>query len=174
MIFDQEHRWRICSRKYDGSFHRLWTCAYPQQMNSLFSDEFTPHLSLLIPARTKVVEASGKNWSSPYDVIACFFAEKYYQVMVLLKEGGTEYYCNSCTIAKIDEIEREVNFVDLDIDLLVDASGAMRVVDQQEFEDNKFHYQYPAPVVASVLRDLDDLQKMASNRLGVFSHKAYE
>ncbi len=169
MKIDVSQRWQICSSKYDGSFHRLWTCAYPQQATPMYVDDTVPYFSLLVPARTSVMEPSGQVWSSPYDVIACFYATKHYQVMILLKANGTEYYCNSCGIPEIDTTKREVRFVDLDLDLLVDHTRSMRVVDRVEFERHASRYHYSEEMVARVEQDLDELLQMVSNHRGVFS-----
>ncbi|PWI58108.1 DUF402 domain-containing protein [Sulfoacidibacillus thermotolerans] len=166
---ERELCWRIRSIKYDGSFHRLWTCAYPLQTQQEEQRGDALTFAMWIPAGEKVLEPTGVTWDSPYDVIACFYSSKFYQVMILLKEGKTEYYCNSCTPPEIDITQREVRFVDLDLDLLVDATGTMRVVDQSEFLRNAVEYAYPEEIMLRVQEDLGELQQMAQGRKGVFS-----
>ncbi len=166
--------WQIRSSKYDGTSHRLWTRAYPLQDHPLYRGDATPYFTLLVPAHTVVEEGNGDRWSSPYDVVACFYAAKYYQVMVLYKETGTEYYCNSCTIAEIDENRQEVRFADMDLDLLVDQTGDARVVDQSEFEQNRLLLHYPEYVSLRVQTDLEELKKSVRLRQGVFSPKRYD
>ena len=163
--------WQIRSSKYDGTNHRLWTRAIPLQNGPQYRNETTPYFTLLIPAHTIVEEGGGNRWSSPYDVVACFYAAKYYQVMVLYKATGTEYYCNSCTVADIDEVHQEVRFIDMDLDLLIDRRGDMRVVDLDDFERNRMLYHYPDDVCLRVQTDLEELKKSVRLRQGVFSPK---
>ncbi len=168
---DQNDSWRIMSHKYDGKIHRVWTCAYPIKKNSTYHDEFVPDLMLRIPAYAKVVEANGKEWSSNYDVIACFYERMYYQVMVLRKGHHNEYYCNSCTVAEISQKSKTVSFIDLDLDLIIDKNHIMRVVDQNEFEENSMRYQYPEELKMRVKNDLSELMRQVRQQKGVFSHR---
>lgn len=128
-----------------------------------------PLFSLLVPAQTDVIEANGETWSSTYDVVACFYAAKHYQVMILKKRTGWQYYCNSCAVAEIDQEHRQVRFVDLDLDLLVDAEGSMRIADRDEFADHAIAYGYPQALQDRVEQDLEELMRQVRQRRGVFS-----
>jgi len=166
---DERQPWTIISQKFDGSTHRLWTCAYPLQARPLYKSEDLPHFTLFIPAYAEVIEGGGEVWSSTYDVLACFYAAKHYQVMLLQKSLGNEFYCNSCSIPEINEERREVRFVDLDLDLLVDRLGLTRVVDRIEFALNQKRFGYPAELCARVEQDLEELVRQARLRRGVFA-----
>ncbi len=168
---DQNDCWRIKSHKYDGAIHREWTCAYPIHRSYSRHDEFAPNLMLRIPAHTKVVESDGKEWSSSYDVIACFYERMHYQVMVLRKGHYNEYYCNSCTVAEISRQSRTVSFIDLDLDLIVDKNHGLRVVDQDEFEENSKRYHYPEDLKMHVRADLSELIRQVRQHKGVFSYR---
>lgn len=165
----QTECWKIESQKYDGKMHRLWTCARPISIDTIVKDEYSPDFLLQIPAFTKVIDASGKEWSSNYDVVACFFSEKHYQVMVLKKTPYTEYYCNSCSIAEVDNLEQVVRFIDFDLDLLVNSGWGMKVVDRQEFEEHAILYGYPVKIINAVESDLLELQRQVRARKGVFA-----
>jgi len=161
--------WTIISRKFDGSLHRRWTRAHPLQPSPQYKGDEIPQFSLLIPAFTPVQEGDGHSWTSSYDVVACFYALRHYQVMMLKKVAGTEYYCNSCSMAEIDEVAHEVRFIDLDLDLLVDHSGLMRLVDDDEFAVNRVRYGYSEDLCQRVERDLEHLMGQVRHRRGVFS-----
>lgn len=123
---------------------------------------------LRIPAGTPVREADGRTWCSDYDVAACFFARRYVQVMVLLKMTGEEYYCNACTPPAVRRDLRVIRFVDLDLDLYVDAEGP-RWLDEDEFADHSGRYNYPPDLVKCVRDDMSLFAKWAENRVGVFT-----
>jgi len=163
--------WKIESFKYDGKIHRTWTCALPLEPLSINRDEFNPDFMMTIPAHSTVLEANGKEWSSPYDVVACFYEGKHYQVMVLRKDNDNEYYCNSCTIAKISEQDKTVSFIDMDLDLLVDKMRKLRVVDQREFEVNSRIYHYPEELKMNVKSDLSELKRQVRMQKGIFSNQ---
>ncbi len=161
--------WRIESRKYDGSLHRVWESSYPLYSVTPNRDEYAPDFMLKIPANAKVIEADGKEWGSAYDVIACFYAHRHYQVMVLRKGRMNEFYCNICTIAEIESEKRLVKFIDLDLDLLIDKTRTLRVVDQDEFEANSLLYGYPEELMMRAQADLAELMRQARRQKGVFS-----
>ena len=161
--------WIIESMKYDGQRHRVWTNAQALQPYPDYRGEFVPYFMLSVKAHTPVIEANGYQWSSPYDVIACFYAAKHYQVMVLCKQPVFEYYCNSCTVAQIDTASRRVWFVDLDLDLVVDKNHVPRVVDREEYEENIVRFGYPDALCQRVEEDLEELTKQVRLQRGIFS-----
>ena len=169
MTEDTLSLWRIESRKYDGSLHRVWPKAIPLQTSPIYREDTLPYFSLLLPAHSPVIESSGEIWSSSYDVIACFFAGKYYQVMVLCKSIGTEYYCNSCSIASIDTQARLVSYIDMDLDVIIDHRRHVRIVDQDEYEQHAKKYRYPMPLQSKVQADLEKLVRQVRLQKGIFA-----
>lgn len=162
--------WKIESRKYDDSLHRLWTCCRPVPVGPLPRGAGpAPAAAFLIPARTVVREKSGQEWSSDYQVVAYFFAGVHFQVMALCKESGREFYCNSCTPPELDKIRRVVRYVDMDLDVLVDRFFSARVLDRTEFVENTVKFGYPQALVDRVQEDLRGLLKAIRLRRGVFS-----
>lgn len=160
--------WRIESRKFDGAAHRFWTCCHPLQPRLWYKGGLAPDLVLHVPPRSPVQEADGRIWSSDYDVFSCFFAARHFQATVLCKRGGVEYYCNVCTVARVDRIRRRVVYVDLELDVKVGA-GSVEVVDQDEFEQGAARYGYSALLRERMFADLDRLTREARLRRGVFS-----
>ncbi|HEU4963343.1 MAG TPA: hypothetical protein VFV52_05710, partial [Bacilli bacterium] len=70
--------------KHDGRKHRHWLKLYelPGEPGVMWIEPHTP-----------VVEANGKEWSSPFPVVYWVHPEKWYNIAVLCKEEGTAYYC---------------------------------------------------------------------------------
>lgn len=169
MLLLRDQPWTILSQKYDGSVHRRWTCAYPLRDRPLYQAEVLPFFSLQIPAFAKVEESDGATWSSAYDVTACFYAAKHYQVMVLHKLTGVQYYCNACSVVEIEESSRQVRYIDLDLDLLVDADGSPRMVDQEEFAVNHVRFGYPNALCERVEHEMHELMRQVRQRKGVFA-----
>ncbi|GGJ05689.1 UPF0374 protein YgaC [Alicyclobacillus cellulosilyticus] len=150
---------KLCSLRADGRPHRTWT-------NVEATDE---PWSFYIPAGSPVVEADGRVWSSPYPVVAHFFAGCFYQVFRLLKASGEEYYCNVITPPVWDASHTAVVFHDLDLDVYVAPDG-VRVLDEEEFAAQQANY--PAEWVTEARRAAAELVRMANAGEGVFSKAA--
>jgi uncharacterized protein len=112
----------VRSFKTGGQPHRTWLEA-----------KRTPEpWAFLVPANTPVEEATGHRWTSGYPVVLQFWPERFYQVCLLLKATGTEYYCNIMSPPVFDEVSDTVSFVDLELDVVV-TSGGIALLDEEEF-----------------------------------------
>lgn len=117
----------IVSLKHNGTRHRSWDGAWLAGERPL---------RLFIPAGTPVRNSDGLAWSSGYDVEAHFHPKEWYNVFVLKKSGGREWYCNVASPPLFDPEKAEVRFVDYDLDVYVYADGSFKVLDREEFEEN--------------------------------------
>ncbi|WDL98675.1 DUF402 domain-containing protein [Alicyclobacillus sp. ALC3] len=149
----------LVSTHWNGTAHRVWQRAEP----------YLDAWSFLIEAGDSVLEADGRVWSSPYPVVAWFWPEAFYQVFLLQKDSGAEYYCNVITPPQYDGLTHSVQFCDLDIDVRVDVGG-VRVVDEDEFAQRRVNY--PSSLVAAALAARDTLVTLANARQGPFSAAA--
>lgn len=139
---------RIQSVHGDGTPHRMWLHVDPTPDPWAFS----------IPKGSPVVEADGGRWSSPYPVVALFWPQRFYQVLLLLKANGTEYYCNLVADVAYDPVDRVIRYTDLDLDVRKTSSG-VELLDEEEFEERKASYLQPfwaseAKAAAAVLMEL--------------------
>ena len=164
----RERIWRIESRKFDGAPHRIWTRCCPVRPDVWYKGALAPDFVLHIPPGGQVKEADGRVWASVYDVFSCFYRARHFQVTVLLKPSGVEYYCNVCTIPRVDRMRRRVLFADLELDVLV-GDRSVRVVDHDEFTQNTLRYGYSALLRERVFADLRLLTQQARMRRGAFS-----
>lgn len=117
---------KLVSLRADGSAHRTWLDVRntPQ-----------PCTYLIAPDRP-VVESDGRQWSSPYPVIAFFYPGTFFQVFMLLKETHTDYYCN---VILPPLFASHVIFIDLDLDVEIEH-GQANVLDVSEFSARCTHY----------------------------------
>ncbi|GMA63245.1 hypothetical protein GCM10025859_36850 [Alicyclobacillus fastidiosus] len=115
-----------------------------------------------IPAGSPVVEANGQTWASDYPVVAFFWPNVYFQVFMLLKESGTDYYCNVMAPALI---AKDIVYIDLDLDVIV-TDGQVKLVDEKEFRERKVTY-LPEWVRAAEAAS-EWLVQQAQRRQGVF------
>ncbi len=170
--------WVIESVRYDGAPHRTWTDAWllpPARVpvepsagsaGSAFCGE--PAWRLRVLAGTPVREADGREWSSDYDVDACFYPD-HGQIFVLYKESGTEFYCNLCLPPHVDVANKRICYVDMDLDVFVPASGAPALLDESEFRVNQSIYGYRDDECRAILTAAAALRAAALERRGVFA-----
>lgn len=109
---------KLVSLRADGSLHRIWQKA----------ESTVQPWTYRVPANSPVMEASGHVWSSPYPVIAFFYPNSFFQIFMLLKSTGTDYYCN---IILPPVFGPDVTFVDLDLDVII-QDGQAQLVDETD------------------------------------------
>ncbi|WAH39299.1 DUF402 domain-containing protein [Alicyclobacillus dauci] len=136
----------------DGSIHRTWLNVRKTVSRGIY----------LISPKSPVLESDGTSWSSDYPVVAFFWPRSFFQVFMLLKETGTDYYCN-VTLPPV--IGNDVVFVDLDLDVVV-TGGQAEVVDRREFDERKVAYQ--SEWIENAQTAATTLMSLAENRWGPF------
>jgi uncharacterized protein len=147
---------KLVSTHVDGSSHRLWTCVFTTPEPWCF----------YIPPYAPVVEAGGKQWSSPYPVIGLFWPDRFYQVFLLLQDNQTAYYCNVIQPPTYTAGAGDVTFVDLDLDVYVDAQKTS-VLDEEEFTERRVGYSQT--VIRNAARAVQELERFAKAKHGPFA-----
>lgn len=125
----------VNSRKYDHSIRRTWQCELIEQ---------TDPIIVLVGEFNRDVEHQGlgsiRKGTVSYEY---FWLDRWYNIFRFHESDGTlrNYYCN---VAMPPEFENGVlNYVDLDIDILVWPDHSYEVVDRDDFEINSTIYNYP-------------------------------
>ena len=139
----------INSRKYDGSIRRSWKAGVVSQSNDLIVavgrfDRDVEHNDLgLIRSGTVSFEH--------------FWLDRWYNVFRFHEPDVTfkSYYCNIAMPAVLNGLE--LDFVDLDIDVVVWPDGRVEVLDRDDFERNTQLYGYPNELITRVEATLADL-----------------
>ncbi|NGZ77441.1 DUF402 domain-containing protein [Saccharibacillus alkalitolerans] len=102
----------------------------------------------------------GQTFTVPHASLEVYALNEGYTVSFDIAEGGViSIYCNIAQpcVRK----GNDVSFVDLDLDLLWNEELGWRVVDEDEFEDNRRRLGYPDELVRYAQRSLRDLQERA-------------
>ncbi|MBA3354140.1 MAG: DUF402 domain-containing protein [Blastocatellia bacterium] len=146
----------VNSRKYDGSIRRSWKCELIGRDDSLLT---------LVGEFDSDVEHSdlghiGKGTIS-YEY---FWFDRWYNVFRFHEPSGNlrNYYCNIC-IPPIfaDDV---VDYVDLDIDILVWPDFSYFILDREEYRVNATAFGYPAELSANVEVALNELLEVIDAR----------
>jgi len=147
------------SLKHDKSLHRRW-----ETNEVLYIDE-----QVLIGTnhQTNVHEANKKEWRT--DERSIFYLDKNYWFNIIILFNGSDhyYYCNLCSPFQYES--GKVQYIDYDIDLIVQADGSYKVVDQDEFTQNSKEYHYPQAVIDQLRADQIILEDWIKERKGPFA-----
>lgn len=135
-------RFTVTSYKFDLSPNRSWTARLLEEtdehliLEGFFEHEIRhPDLGLIAKG-TRSVET--------------FFLDRWYNYFVFYEPAGElrNYYINIALPPKIGR--GTVDYVDLDIDVLVWPDGRIDILDEEEFAENVLRFDYPADVIQNV------------------------
>lgn len=146
----------INARKYDGKIHRTWKADLIERKDSLlvFVGKFekeVKHPDLGVIRRGTV--------SYEY-----YWLDRWYNVFRFHEPDGNfrNYYCN---VNLPPTFEKNVlNYVDLDIDILVWHDKKIEILDEEEYLANAKRYRYPEKIDVNTRSSIDELSKMIASR----------
>ncbi len=146
----------INSRKFDRSIGKSWKCELVEQARNLlvfvgvFDREIShEHLGVV------------KRGTISYEY---YWLDRWYNIFKFHEPDGSfrDYYCN---INMPPTFENGVlDYVDLDIDILVAQNGTYSILDSDEFEENAVKHEYSDDLRADVFRAVDELTAMIESR----------
>ena len=146
----------INARKFDGEIHRSWNCELIEQTGSLlmfvgeFKDEIThSELGIIRPGTVS------------YEY---YWLDRWYNIFRFHEPEGRlrNFYCN---INSPPTFEAGVlDYVDLDIDLLVSENFQIKVLDLEEFEINAKKFGYTKHTIEKAQTSLAELIDLARQR----------
>lgn len=151
----------INSRKFDGTRHRTWRANLESESESLltFVGEFDeeirhPHLGII---RRGTI-------SHEY-----YWLDRWYSVFRFHEPGGElrNFYCN-VNIPPVLE-NGVLDYVDLDIDVLVWPDFTYEIFDRDDFERNAIKYLYSKELIAQAEASLEQLITLIEGREFPFS-----
>lgn len=142
----------VISRKYDGSIGRSWTCELLERRGSLLVfigrfDSPVDHADLgHIPKGTISYEF--------------YWLDRWYNVFRFHQPSGElkNYYFNICMPPTFEN--DVLDYIDLDIDVLVTPDRRYTVLDRGDFERNTTLLGYPDEVCVRVEETLEDVQQV--------------
>lgn len=142
----------VNSRKFDGTIRRSWKCEFVFQDNEKielvgsFEDQVEhPDLG--------IIEAGTVSHER-------FYFNRWFNYFTFEQPAGTlrNYYINICMPPEIGD--DSIDYVDLDLDLIVWPDGRRQVLDVQEFEANRIELGYPEDVVTQARAELGELERL--------------
>jgi protein associated with RNAse G/E len=150
--------------KYDGSPH--WS----QRLVRLGEDEYG--LWLGSPAGGTWKRANGRVYTNRHAQVLNCNAGRWWTATFNAAPAVTEIYVDVSAPAAIED--GVVRLVDLDLDVRRLRDGTVRIEDEDEFDDHRMRYGYPADVVASARAAADWLlANISSAEPFVSVHRRY-
>ncbi len=145
---------RAC--KYDGRLHRSWEARLARRDGSLIVLDAVFQEEILHPLLGRIAPGT---LSTEY-----YWTDRWYSIFRFSAESGALrcFYCNINTPAEFDG--RTLQYLDLDIDVLIAADFSYRVLDRDEFTANAARYGYPPEVLAGAERALTELIALLRGR----------
>lgn len=142
--------------KYDGREHRQWHAQILQQEDQLlvldakFSEEINHPLLGIIEPGTVSIEY--------------YWLDRWYNIFRFLKPNGElrNFYCN--VNAPPSFSGGTLSYIDLDIDVLVEADLSFTVLDEDEFAANTLRFNYPNEIRRQAYQALQELIQMIKLR----------
>lgn len=142
----------INARKYNNLIHRSWNCKLLEESPAhwLFVGEFDSeirHPKLGIIRRGTI--------SYEY-----YWKNKWFNVFRFHEPEGELkfYYCNINMPPKFEN--NVLDYVDLDIDVLVQRDFTFEILDEDEFNENTVLFNYPKKLKMQVQKSLEELLKI--------------
>lgn len=146
----------INSRKYDGSIHRSWKAALVEKNANFLSfagifDKEVVHSHLGVIRRGTV--------SYEY-----YWLDRWYNIFEFHEpEGGLRnFYCNVNLPPKFEN--NILDYVDLDIDVLVWSDLSYQTLDLDDFAENSLKYNYSEEIIEKALANVEEIKKRIEER----------
>ncbi len=154
----------INSRKFDGKIYRSWQAELLHQNSSLltfvgkFSEEIN-HSQLGVIRRGTI----------SYEF---YWLDRGYNVFRFHQPEGDlrNFYCNLNLPPTFEN--GVIDYVDLDIDVLVWKDFSRQILDLDQFEENAKIFSYPQSLREEVARNLDEVLSLIETKSFPFDYKA--
>ena len=147
---------KVISRKYDLSIRRVWNCLLLNEAGNLIQliGEFDNEI---IHPDLGVIEAGTVSREH-------FWLDRWYNVFRFEQASGElrNYYCNVNMPPKFDGAE--LDYVDLDIDLIVWPDGRVVTLDEDEFVQNGATFGYSPEIQECSFKAVDELRRLIAER----------
>lgn len=146
----------INSRKFDNSIHRSWKCKLIEKSNSLlvFIGEFENEVN---HKQLGVI----KRGTISYEY---YWTDRWYNIFRFHEPDGElrNFYCN----VNMPPIFADgvLDYVDLEIDILVWSDFSFEILDTDEFEENAKKFSYSDDLKLKVHESVNELKTMIEKR----------
>jgi protein associated with RNAse G/E len=145
----------INSRKYDGSIRRSWSAELTRIDGAL--------IELLGEFEFSVDHTDLGHIEKGTISVESYWLDRWYNVFCFKKPDGSDrnHYINLALPPTFDG--DTLDYVDLDIDVIIWPRGEVEVLDIEDFRSNSALYGYPADLIIRVEKTLDEILHAANS-----------
>ncbi len=154
----------IVSYKHDGHIRRSWDQGFV-----LAADE---EKFIIVTNKTWVEDDDGHKWYTREPAICYFYANRWFNVIAMLRETGTYYYCNLASPVLYDG--KAVKYIDYDLDYKIFPDGTVVLLDEDEYAQHSREMNYPEEIDGILKKYQKELLDLYNNRQECFSHQDNE
>ena len=154
----------IVSYKHDGHIRRSWDQGFV-----LTADE---EKFIIVTNKTWVEDDDGHKWYTREPAICYFYANRWFNVIAMLRETGTYYYCNLASPVLYDG--KAVKYIDYDLDYKIFPDGTVVLLDEDEYAQHSREMNYPEEIDGILKKYQKELLDLYNNRQECFSHQDNE
>lgn len=143
---------KVNSRKFDQSINRSWDCQLLKHSGN--------NLELLGTFERDVEHSDLGRIQKGTLSVEHFWLDRWYNAFYFFEPNGEfrNFYFNITMPPHFSD--GVLDYVDLDIDVLVWPDGDVQILDQEEFEQNAISYKYPPTVLSNSSTALSEVLKM--------------
>lgn len=152
---------KLESMKHDQSLHRRW-----EDNKILFANK---HIIIGANNQTRVDEGKGNVWRTKNPAIFYFDNRQWFNIIYLFKKSRPFYYCN--LISPFSITDNKIQYIDYDIDFIVQTDYSYSIVDLDEYAINKKKYHYPEMVQNNLAIAEKELKKRIKQRRDPFNRR---
>src|SRR4051812_39204166 len=132
----------VRSRKYDNKIRRTWNCELLESSDNLITAVGVFDTDIRHPGLGSI---SRGTVSYEY-----YWLDRWYNVFRFHEPDGAfrSYYCNIAMPPTLND--GFLDYIDLDIDVVVGNEGNYEVLDRDDLERNRIKYGYPTDIIDKV------------------------
>ena len=150
----------IYSFKHDGHVRRNWDQGFVLEANE--------NRFIIVTNKTWVEDDDGHKWYTREPAICYFYSDRWYNVIAMLRETGTYYYCNIASPVLYDG--KAVKYIDYDLDYKIFPDGTVMLLDENEYALNRKKMNYPEELDGILHKHMEKLLELYRDRKECFSH----
>lgn len=155
---------QIHSYKHNRKIHRIW--------NRVRILSATDHLIVLGNNKTRVIESSGRYWTTREPSICFFYDDCWFNIIGMLKKDGIHYYCNLSSPFVYDG--EAIKYIDYDLDIRVTPDYKYKILDQDEYLAHMEKMGYPEKMKQVISDQMKRLIEMIETRSEPFRKETIE
>ena len=150
---------KIQCYKHNGQVYRNWDETFVLEVNNDYI--------VCANNKAKVTEIDGRSWKTKEPAILFYYKKKWFNIIAQFKNNGIYYYCNIASPFLIDD--NTIKYIDYDLDLVKTVKGEIKILDEDEYNENKVKYEYGEDIENILLKELELLKEDAINGRGDFN-----